>query len=225
MKSDFWKYAVPIFGNQIVWGFGFTMYSVIMGHLGNDAVAANSIANIAKNLTSSFCMGIGIGGGIIVGNELGRGNLELAKSYGKRVCKMSVISGIITGCVLLALIPAIVHFTNLSEQASEYLKWMLVMCSYYLFGKSINATTIAGIFCAGGDSRFGFICDAITMWAVTVPLGMIAAFVLKLPVIAVYFFITLDEIVKLPAVFRHYRKYLWVKDLTRDSMKDVKMVL
>ena len=63
------------------------------------------------------------------------------------------------------------------------------------------------------------------MWAVTVPLGMIAAFVLKLPVIAVYFFITLDEIVKLPAVFRHYRKYLWVKDLTRDSMKDVKMVL
>ena len=218
MKSDFWKYDIPIFGNQIVWGFGFTMYSVIMGHLGNDAVAASSIANIAKNLISSLCMGIGIGGGIIVGNELGRGNLELAKNFGKRVCRIAVISGIITGCVLLSLIPVILHFTNLSEQASGYLKWMLIMCSYYLFGKSINATTIAGIFCAGGDSRFGFICDAITMWAVTVPLGMIAAFVLDLPVIAVYFFITLDEIVKLPAVFRHYKKYLWVRDLTRENI-------
>jgi Na+-driven multidrug efflux pump len=200
----------------MVWGIGFTMYSVIMGHLGNDAVAANSIANIAKNLISSFCLGLGNGGSIIVGNVLGSGNLEEAKRYGGKVIKMAIVSGIITGSVLLALIPAILHFANLSEQATEYLKWMLVMCSYYLVGKSINATTIPGIFCAGGDSKFGFICDAITMWAVTVPLGFFTAFVLRLPVLAVYFVLTLDEIVKLPAVYRHYKKYGWVRDLTRN---------
>lgn len=42
-------------------------------------------------------------------------------------------------------------------------------------------TVISGIFAAGGDSKFGFICDGITMWCVTVPIGLIAAFVLKLP--------------------------------------------
>lgn len=216
LKKEFYRRTLPVFGNQMVWGLGFTMYSVIMGHLGDDATAANSIANIAKNLIASFCMGLGNGGAIIVGNELGRGNLEKAKRYGSKICKMAIISGIITGGVLLALIPAILHFTNLSEQATEYLKWMLVMCSYYLVGKSINATTIPGIFCAGGDSKFGFICDAITMWAVTVPLGFLTAFVLRLPVLAVYFVLTLDEIVKLPAVYKNYKKYAWVKDLTRD---------
>lgn len=216
LRKDFWKHTLPVFGNQMVWGIGFTMYSVIMGHLGNDAVAANSIANIAKNLISSFCLGLGNGGSIIVGNVLGSGNLEEAKRYGGKVIKMAIVSGIITGSVLLALIPAILHFANLSEQATEYLKWMLVMCSYYLVGKSINATTIPGIFCAGGDSKFGFICDAITMWAVTVPLGFFTAFVLRLPVLAVYFVLTLDEIVKLPAVYRHYKKYGWVRDLTRN---------
>ena len=48
----------------------------------------------------------------------------------------------------------------------------------------------------------------------TVPLGMLAAFLLKLPVPAVYLVINLDEMIKLPAVYRHYKKYKWVKNLT-----------
>lgn len=80
--------------------------------------------------------------------------------------------------------------------------------------KSVNATTIGGIFCAGGDSKFGFLCDAVTLWCITVPSGLNAAFVLKLPAIAVFFIVNLDEIVKLPAVYRHYKKYKWVKNLT-----------
>ncbi len=112
------------------------------------------------------------------------------------------------------LCPLIFAVTNLSVTSNTYLKWMLVMCSYYMVGKSVNGTTIAGIFCAGGDSRFGFLCDTVTMWCITVPLGFLTAFMLKLPVLAVYFIVNLDEIVKLPAVYRHYKKYKWVKDLT-----------
>ena len=214
LRHDFWKYTTPVLGNEIVWGVGFTMYSVIMGHLGTDAVAANSIANIVKNLVACFGLGLGSGGGIMVGNELGAGQLEKAKEYGRKLCKMSIICGTISGLVLLGFSPLILAITDLSDTANTYLKWMLVMCSYYMIGKSINGTTIAGIFCAGGDSKFGFLCDTITLWCITVPLGLIAAFVLKLPVLAVYFIVNLDEIVKLPAVYRHYIKYKWVKDLT-----------
>lgn len=214
LRHDFWKYTTPVFGNEFVWGVGFTMYSVIMGHLGTDAVAANSIANIVKNLVACFGLGLGSGGGIMVGNELGAGRLEIAKVYGRKLCKLSIICGAVSGTFLLALSPLILAATNLSNAANEYLKWMLVMCSYYMIGKSINGTTIAGIFCAGGDSKFGFLCDTITLWCITVPLGLLAAFILKLPVLAVYFIVNLDEIVKLPAVYRHYKKYKWVKDLT-----------
>lgn len=214
LRHDFWKYTTPVLGNEIVWGVGFTMYSVIMGHLGTDAVAANSIANIVKNLVACFCLGLGSGGGIMVGNELGAGRLDRAKEYGRKLCKLSIICGVASGVVLLSLSPLILDVTDLSGTANHYLKWMLVMCSYYMIGKSVNGTTIAGIFCAGGDSKFGFLCDTITLWCITVPLGLIAAFVLKLPVLAVYFIVNLDETVKLPAVYRHYIKYKWVKDLT-----------
>lgn len=214
LRHDFWRYTTPVLGNELVWGVGFTMYSVIMGHLGTDAVAANSIANIVKNLVACFGLGLGSGGGIMVGNELGAGQLEKAKEYGRKLCKLSIICGAVSGLVLLGSSPLILAVTDLSDTANYYLKWMLVMCSYYMIGKSINGTTIAGIFCAGGDSKFGFVCDTVTLWCITVPLGLIVAFVLKLPVLAVYFIVNLDEIVKLPAVYRHYIKYKWVKDLT-----------
>ena len=214
LSHDYWKYTTPVLGNEIVWGLGFTMYSVIMGHLGTDAVAANSIANIVKNLVACFGFGLGSGGGIIVGNKLGAGQLERAKEYGRKLCKISIVCGTISGLILLGFSPLILSITDLSDTANAYLKWMLIMCSYYMIGKSINGTTIAGIFCAGGDSKFGFLCDTVTMWCITVPLGFIAAFVLKLPVLAVYFIVNLDELIKLPAVYRHYIKYKWVKNIT-----------
>jgi putative MATE family efflux protein len=217
LKKDFWKYTTPVLGNELVWGCGFTMYSVIMGHLGTDAVAANSISTIVKNLIACFCLGLGSGGGIMVGNELGAGLLDKARTYGNWLCRLSILSGVITGVILLAVSPLILHFSNLSPTANTYLKWMLVMCAFYMVGRSVNGATIAGIFCAGGDSKFGFLCDTITLWVITVPLGLIAAFVLKLPVLAVYFIVNMDEMLKLPAVYIHYKKYKWVKDLTRKA--------
>lgn len=215
IRSDFWKYTTPVLANEIVWGTGFTMYSVIMGHLGSDAVAANAIANIVKNLVACFCLGLGSGSGILVGNELGAGQLDNAKEYGGRLCRLSILCGAASGLVLLILTPVILTLTNLSTQAEGYLKGMLVMCSCYLIGKSVNSTTIAGIFCAGGDSKFGFFCDVVTMWCIVVPLGFLAAFYIRLPVLAVYFIINLDEMIKLPAVYLHYRKYRWVRNLTQ----------
>lgn len=214
LHKDFWKYTLPVLGNELVWGIGFTMYSVIMGHLGTDAVAANAIASIARNLATCFCMGLGSGGGILVGNELGAGKLEKAKEYGSKLCRLSIIGGLITGGVLLCISPLILRFANLSEQASDYLRWMLTMCSVYIVGQSVNVMTISGIFCAGGDSKFGLLCDTVVMWCISVPLGLIAAFVLKLPVLIVYLIINADEMIKMPAVYKHYKKYKWVKDLT-----------
>ena len=214
LEKRFWHYVAPVLANELVWGGGFTMYSVILGHLGTDAVAANSIANIAKNLVVCFCLGLGNAGSIVVGNSLGAGKLEQARQEGAHLCKLAMVSGIATGGLLLVLSPAILSFASISGQAREYLKAMLVICSYYLVGKSVNSMTIGGIFCAGGDSRFGLICDTVTLWCITVPLGAVAAFVFRAPVLVVYFLLNLDEIVKLPAMYRHYKKYKWVRNLT-----------
>lgn len=47
--------------------------------------------------------------------------------------------------------------------------------------------------------------------------GMAGAFLLELPVLAVAFILTLDEFVKIPAVYRHYKKYQWVRNITKEN--------
>jgi Na+-driven multidrug efflux pump len=159
-------------------------------------------------------MGLASGGAILVGNELGANQLETAKHYGGKTVVLALVSGAITALFLISLTPLILKVAELSPQSQEYLKWMLVVCSVNLIGMSNNSTIISGIFPAGGDTRFGFICDCITLWVIVVPLGFLSAFVWKLPIWVTYIFINMDEWVKMPAVFHHYRKYKWVKNLT-----------
>ena len=210
----FWQKAVPLLINNLAWGIGFSMYSVIMGHLGTDAVAANGIANISKNLVVCFCLGLGNAGSIIVGNRLGADRLQEAKEVGETLTKTAIIAGIVSGLVLIALSPFITKMVDLTPTARGYLQKMLLICSNYIAGKSVNCMTIGGIFAAGGDSKFGMLCDSVTLWCIIVPLGCICAFILKLPVMVVYFVLNLDEIIKLPVVYKHYKKYKWIKNLT-----------
>lgn len=210
----FWQKAVPLLINNLAWGIGFSMYSVIMGHLGTDAVAANGIANISKNLVVCFCLGLGNAGSIIVGNRLGADRLQEAKEAGGTLTRTAIIAGIVSGLVLIALSPFITKMVDLTPTARGYLQKMLLISSYYIAGKSVNCMTIGGIFAAGGDSKFGMLCDSVTLWCIIVPLGCICAFILKLPVMVVYFVLNLDEIIKLPVVYKHYKKYKWIKNLT-----------
>lgn len=210
----FWQKTVPLLINNLAWGIGFSMYSVIMGHLGTDAVAANGIANISKNLVVCFCLGLGNAGSIIVGNRLGADRLQEAKEVGETLTKTAIIAGIVSGLVLIALSPFITKMVDLTPTARGYLQKMLLISSYYIAGKSVNCMTIGGIFAAGGDSKFGMLCDSVTLWCIVVPLGCICAFILKLPVMVVYFVLNLDEIIKLPVVYKHYKKYKWIKNLT-----------
>ncbi len=214
LARRFWAKTTPVLLNELVWGGGFTMYSVIMGHMGTDAVAANSIANISKNLVICLCLGLGGAGSIIVGNELGASRFEKAKEAGRMLAKASIAGGVLSGLFLLALSPFIVRVVDLTPAAGGYLTGMLVICSYYLIGKSVNSMTIGGIFPAGGDARFGLLCDAVTLWCIVIPFGCLCAFVWKFPVLAVYFVLSLDEIIKLPAVYRHYKKYGWLRNIT-----------
>ena len=217
LLRDYWKYTVPLFINQMGWGGGVTMYSVIMGHLGSDATAANSIASIVRSMIASLCWGIASGVGIVLGGMLGRNELDEAKRAGGSFVRFSLLIGAGSGLVILALTPLVLHFITLEPQAQYYLKYMMLMASYYIIGNSLNSTIIGGIFPSGGDTKFGMWCDVITLWVVVVPLGMVGAFVLKLPVLAVAFILTLDEFVKIPVVYRHYMKYKWLRNITKEQ--------
>lgn len=216
--ADFVRLSLPALGNDISWSLAFSMYSVIIGHLGTDAVAANSFVIVVRNFGTILCFGMASAGGILLGNMIGENKLEEARDGAKKLMKLTVLTGAAGGVIILAASPVVLSYAQLTEQAMHYLKYMLLINTYYVMGAAVNTTLIAGVFRAGGDSRFGFICDTIDMWVYAVPLGFFAAFVLKLPVMWVYVLICTDEFVKWPWVIRHYRSGKWLHNITRDDL-------
>lgn len=218
--SDFVRLSLPALGNDIVWSVAFSMYSVIIGHMGTDAVAANSFVIVVRNFGTILCFGTANAGGILLGNVIGENKMQEAKQDAKEIMKLTVITGAIGGIIVLAAMPVVLKYasSSLSAQSIHYLKYMLLINIYYIMGTAVNTTLIAGVFRAGGDSRFGFICDTIDMWCYAVPLGFLAAFVLKLPVMWVYFLLCTDEFVKWPWVIRHYQSGKWLNNITRDDL-------
>lgn len=216
--SDFVRLSLPALGNDISWGVAYSMYSVILGHLGTDVVAANSFVIVVRNFGTILCFGTASAGGILLGNMIGENRLSEAGDGAAKLMRLTVATGLIGGLIILAATPFVLTYASLSEQSMHYLRYMLLINTYYVMGIAVNSMLITGVFRAGGDSRFGFLCDTIDMWCYAVPLGFLAAFVFRLPVMWVYFLLCTDEFVKWPWVLRHYRSGRWLNNITRDDL-------
>ena len=217
LARDFRKCSLPLLGASLFWGVGFTSYTAIIGHMGSDAAAANSVAAVVRDLICCMCNGIGAAGGIVVGNELGAGNLAQGKIYGERLAIMSFIIGFLSTAIVLAVTPAVVKFMVLTDRAREYLTGMMVIMAVYMIGRCVNTVIINGIFDSGGDTLFDMYSLAVMMWCIAIPLAFCGAFVFHWSPLLVYACTCLDEVGKIPWVMHHFRKYKWLKDLTRSE--------
>ena len=131
---------------------------------------------------------------------------------------ISIVTGLIITAVCFIITPFSVHIGKLSETANKYLIQMMIVLSIYMFGRTFNTIVINGVFAAGGDTVYDMYSLAITMWGIAVPLAALGTFKFHWPVFLVYACTCLDEVGKIPWVIFHFKKYKWVKDLTRDNL-------
>lgn len=217
LARDFRHCGLPLLGAAFFWGIGFASYTAVMGHLGEDTAAANSVAAVIRDLLCCVTDGMAAGGGILVGNELGAGHLATGRLYGQRLAALSVAVGLAVMGVILLLAPVVPAWgwLDLTAAARSHLRGMLAILAVYMVGRCINTVVINGVFSAGGDTLFDVYSLAVCMWGLAVPLSILGAFVFRWNVLLVYACTCVDEVGKLPWVYAHFRRYKWVRDLTR----------
>ncbi len=217
--KDFIKISAPAVINDLVWGLAASTFTAILGHIGDDMVAANAVAVMVVNMGAIVCRGFANATTIIVSQTLGENRMEDAKVYAGRMLRLTFVVSLLGCGVILAIRPLMLRFYSdkLTPTALSYLGILMIMTTWRLVGEAVNTCLICGCFRGGGDSKFGMILDIIFMWGVAVPLMAVAAYVLKLPPIWVYFVMTLDELEKMPFIFIHYCKHKWMKNITRDQ--------
>ena len=208
--------SIPLVLTEFIWVLGDTMFSVIYGRIGTEELAAMTITGPVQMLTIGLLTGLSTAAAVILGNELGADNKETASVYAKRFIFTGILLTALLGLMVIALSRFYVSLFNVSPSVRESAVNILMIFGIILWVKVSNMIMGNGILRSGGDTRFVLMMDTFGMWAIGVPAGFIAAFVLKLPFPLVYLIVTMEEFVRMILMYKRTRSGKWLNNLVEE---------
>ena len=218
LLKDYFKYGIPVFINELIWGIGIIAFSVILGRLGTQTVAASSVSSAVEQFVTVAISGIANASAILIGNEIGAGKKEYVKQMSETLLFFSVVFGVVLGAVFFALRIPMINFYNLEPQTKILAMNFMAITSFLVLTDSISVIAINGILRGGGDTKFAMWLDILAIWLVSLPFSVLFAFVLKLPLELVFFALRSDVVVKVLFCFFRLKNDGWIKNITRNEI-------
>ena len=209
-------FMLPAIANEVFWVLGTTCYLAFVGLMNNGTVlqASLSITSYIDKLIYVFLIGVGVSTSVVVGNQLGAKQNDEAQNSGEKSLVFSAIVGLGCAVIMLLMIPLIpVFYSNASDEVIDIASNLMIVFSAFMVVRALNFTLFIGILRGGGDTKYAFILETLTIWGIAVPFCYLAAVVFNLSIELVYTFIFIEEVVKLIIVFVRFRSLKWQKDL------------
>ncbi|MDD2955421.1 MAG: MATE family efflux transporter [Oscillospiraceae bacterium] len=213
--SSYGRYGIPVLCNEVCWSIGNSMTAVVMGRVGSEMVAANSIAGVVSQFASVLVQGVANSAAVITGNTIGAGEYEKAKKQAGTFAALSILFGLLAAGLVLATRTAAVDFYNVSDSTKALAHQMMTVLAGVCFFQSVGSVNLIGTLRGGGDSRFVLMCDVGSLWAFAVPAGFLTGLVFHWPAAVVYLFLRIDEAVKAVACLLRLISGKWVRDVTQ----------
>lgn len=211
---DFVLYASPVLINEILWSSGNAMISVVIGHMGREFVAANSICSVLTQLANAGIFGISNAALTIIGNTIGAGEYDRARRRAKGFLGISLVAGGCAAAIMLLMRVPLIGLYNISDTARGYAFQITAAASFLLVLQTVSMVMMMGVLRGGGDTKFVMVADVIFMWIVAIPLGALAGLVLGAPVPVVYICLKCEDMFKTGVSIHRVIGGKWVKDVT-----------
>lgn len=215
LSLDYLKITAPMFAVNGLWGLNTALQTVILGHMTSAAIAANSVASTIFLMVKSMAVGAASAASIVIGKTIGEGELELVKQYAKKMQKMFVLIGIVSGIVLFSIRIPILALYELTPDTKEMANTFLLILSVVIVGMSYQMPTNNGIIRGGGSPMFVVKMDLISIWCIVIPLSFFMAFVVQAPPAVVVCCLNADQIFKCIPAFIKSNYGSWIRELTR----------
>ncbi len=213
--ADVIRQSTPVLINEFMWSIGISVLSMIMGRMGTEVVAANSVISIVQQLCLCIVFGVANAAGVIVGKYIGKGDMDNTIKSAHTLTWISYGVGILVMVAIFLLKDVAINFYNISPKANELAHQLIYIIMVASFFVSPAALFIVGTLRAAGDAKYALLAEIIALWGVAVPLGFLGAFVLDLPVWGVYLLMKLDEPVKVIMCAIRMNGTKWIHNVTK----------
>ncbi len=217
---------IPVLLNEACWGLGNLTYAVIYGRIGTQATASIQICTTIFNLFMIITFGLANVAVVVIGKEIGAGREKRGLLYARRLCVVSLITGVILAVVLAITSPIVLTVFKVSEEVLRNSLRILYVYSALMPLRVFTVILVVGILRGGGDAKYGAIVQGITLWGIGIPLSFVAAFILHLPIYLVVSVTAAEEIVKCIIVVRRYKSNKWINNVVNQvSNESVEIVI
>ena len=211
------KISLPVFGHEIMWVTGVSMYVIIYGRIGTEATAAIQVVKSISNLVFTLVFGLSSGTAAIIGQEIGAGNEENAYKYGVELLKISLVIGTAVALFVYAICPVVLILMKVDSAIYPLARQIVFSEGILIIIKTTGTLFIVGVLRAGGDTLWTMFADLIPLWTFAIPLTYIAGLKFGLPVALVYLCSGSDELLKMPFCIQRLKSRKWINNLVKTS--------
>lgn len=216
LVGRFLRTSAPVVLGEVLWSLGITVYSAIYARIGTEAIAATNIASTIESVAMVPLFGIGNAAAILLGNRIGAGRADGARRDARRLLLLAVALGAGMGALILLVRGPLLTLYRISPEAQGYARSVLLILACALWIKAANLMMIVGILRSGGDTRFALAADTGPLWTIGIPMALLGAFVLHLPVYWVVLMVMSDEIVKFVIGTLRVRSGRWIHNVVQN---------
>lgn len=212
---QFFRTAAPVICNEFIWGLGTTIYSMAYGRMGDEAVAAITIATTIQDIAVVLFQGLSAATAVILGNEMGAGKLKRAERYATYFFILQFILTVLSAVfvVLIRWNVIALYQPGISDEVAMSVSRCLIVFALFTPFKMFNYVNVVGVLRSGGDTLMCLFIDTSGVWCIGIPLAFIGGLVLKQPIHIVYGMVMLEEVYKAGIGYWRYRQKKWLRNL------------
>ena len=211
------KISLPVFGHEIMWVTGVSMYVIIYGRIGTEATAAIQVVKSISNLVFTLVFGLSSGTAAIIGPEIGARNEENAYKYAVELLKISLVIGTAVALFVYAICPVVLILMKVDSAIYPLARQIVFSEGILIIIKTTGTLFIVGVLRAGGDTLWTMFADLIPLWTFAIPLTYIAGLKFGLPIALVYLCSGSDELLKMPFCIQRLKSRKWINNLVKTS--------
>lgn len=213
---DYIKAGLPLIGSNVSWGIAMIVQTAILGRLESKAVlGANNIATTIYQVISVFYNSTSNSASVIIGKTVGEQDYPRVKAYAKRLQVIFIISGLISGAIMLLCRDVIISLFDVAPETADLANIFIFILSITIIGSNYEAPCLCGIVSGGGDTKFVLFNDLIFMWGIVLPMSALSAFVFKWPIPVTFLILKADQVLKCFVAVVKVNRFKWIKQLTR----------
>lgn len=215
--KEYIRISIPVFISDGILALGNSSVAMVVGRLGESFVAANAVTTVTQQLSSVFTQGFSQAGAIITGYTLGEGDRKKAYEQGYAFLGLGIVFGLVAAAIILAISEPMIMAYDLEPTTRAIARQLMLSIAIIIVFQAANSIMTKGVLRGGGDTKMLMLADNIFLWVASIPLGIIAAFVFKMPAFWIYFFLKIDQVLKAIWCVIRLKSGKWIKKIRSEN--------